>query len=201
MSREPERGERAAPEPAVDRSLDLVVRLATVAEIAAMQRIEVDAGRRFARIGMHEIANDPPPDAAVLAMHIETRTAWVAVVDDPAAGPAGRVLGYALASVVDGEAHLDQVSVADDAGGRGIGTALIEQVCTWAGRTDVGVVHHSVTLTTFADVAWNAPMYARLGFEELDDLGPELAAIRAAEVAHGFDRLGRRLAMRRILAT
>ena len=47
----------------------------------------------------------------------------------------------------------------------------------------------AVTLTTFRDVPWNAPLYRHLGFVDLDDasLGPELRAIVAAEAAHGLD--------------
>jgi GNAT superfamily N-acetyltransferase len=45
----------------------------------------------------------------------------------------------------------------------GIGRRLVAEVLAWAGR------HHRerVTLTTFTDVAWNAPFYARLGFSVL----------------------------------
>ncbi|MGC3003056.1 GNAT family N-acetyltransferase, partial [Streptomyces sp. G35A] len=50
------------------------------------------------------------------------------------------------------------------------------------GRADV--------LTTFAEVPWNAPYYARLGFRPLTgpDLTPGLRRIRAEELGHGLDR-------------
>jgi hypothetical protein len=54
-----------------------------------------------------------------------------------------------------------------------------------------------VTLTTYADVPWNGPWYARHGFAELAELTPELARLRAAERAAGLDRHGRRLVMSR----
>jgi hypothetical protein len=55
----------------------------------------------------------------------------------------------------------------------------------------------SVTLTTFRDIAWNAPFYARCGFAELADrdLNPRLAAIRVREAALGLD-VANRCAMR-----
>ena len=58
----------------------------------------------------------------------------------------------------------------------------------------------SLTLTTFRDVPWNAPLYARLGFEMLADetLSPELREKRAEEVAHG-QTYERRCAMRLML--
>ncbi len=47
-----------------------------------------------------------------------------------------------------------------------------------------------MTLTTYRDVPWNAPYYARLGFEVVadEDLGPGLRAVRELEVERGLDR-------------
>jgi hypothetical protein len=56
-----------------------------------------------------------------------------------------------------------------------------------------------MTLSTFADVPWNAPFYARHGFETFADLGPGLHGYRATEVSIGLDRLGTRVVMRRVL--
>jgi hypothetical protein len=53
-----------------------------------------------------------------------------------------------------------------------------------------------MTLTTFRDVPWNGPYYAALGFEVIDDLSPELAAMREHERAIGDDDFGPRVAMR-----
>ena len=55
-----------------------------------------------------------------------------------------------------------------------------------------------LTLTTFAEVPWNAPYYARIGFRVLADaeLSPGLRAIRAHEAALGLDRWPR-VCMRR----
>jgi hypothetical protein len=60
--------------------------------------------------------------------------------------------------------------------------------------------HAAITLTTFRDVAWNGPWYARNGFAVVDDPDqePELRAIRASETARGLDALPR-VAMRRVL--
>lgn len=56
----------------------------------------------------------------------------------------------------------------------------------------------ALTLTTFPDVPWNAPYYARLGFRVLadGDVGPQLRRIRAHEAELGLDRWPR-VAMRR----
>ena len=131
-----------------------------------MQAIEVDAGERFRDIGLHVVADDPPPDAVVLLEHVAAGTAWVAEEAPSVA------VGYALASVVDGDGHLDQVSVLGRAAGRGIGAALVAVVLAWSRAAG----HPAVTLTTYRDVPWNGPWYARQGFIELpeDELGCEL---------------------------
>jgi hypothetical protein len=48
----------------------------------------------------------------------------------------------------------------------------------------------ALTLTTFTQVPWNAPYYARCGFRLLDDdfLAPGLRKIREHEAALGLDR-------------
>lgn len=166
------------------------VRLATAGDVAAMRALEVDAGIRFREVGLDAIAADDPPAAELLIAHIGNASAWVAVdLHD-------RALGYALASMVDAEGHLDQVSVAADAGRRGIGTALIQQVCDWSREQGA----RAVTLTTFRDVAFNGPYYESLGFVVVDDgeCGPELAAIRHNERDLRLD-IAPRVAMRRRL--
>jgi hypothetical protein len=68
-------------------------------------------------------------------------------------------------------------------------------VCDWAGANG----YPAVTLTTFRDVPWNGPFYARLGFRVLDDLPAGLEAIRQHEKDIGDDDFGPRVAMRRDL--
>ena len=139
----------------------VTVRLAEPADVPAIQAIEIAAGRLFADIGMHDVAEGGPHETAVLMRSISTGRAWVAESD-------GRVCGYALADVMDGAAHLEQVTVDPDWGRRGIGRRLIDAVVGWAkadGRS-------ALTLLTFRDVPWNGPYYARLGFAELPDDRP-----------------------------
>jgi GNAT superfamily N-acetyltransferase len=146
--------------------------------------------KRFVDIGLDSIAGDEPTSTALLRTHIDASTAWVAVDD------IDRIVGAAWASIVDGEGHLDQLSVAVDTGRRGVGRALIEQVCTWAAAEGLD----AVTLTTFRDVPFNGPFYERCGFRVIDpDLyGPQLAAIRQLECDRGIDVVPR-VAMRRRL--
>jgi GNAT superfamily N-acetyltransferase len=166
------------------------VRPATPQDVPQLPGIEVRAGVRFREVGLDAIADDDPPGEDELLAHVADGTAWVAEVD-------GQVVGYAVASVVDGEGHLDQVSLAPEHAGRGLGRALVQQVCDWAATEGFD----AVTLTTFRDVEWNGPLYRHLGFADLaeGELGPELAAVRRHEQELGLD-VAPRIAMRRRLA-
>ncbi|MCT1917360.1 GNAT family N-acetyltransferase [Kocuria rhizophila] len=133
----------------------------------SLSAIEAAAGEAFRSIGMPEVADDPLPDVQRLKRHASAGRAWVATVDN-------QVVAYALAVLRDGSAHLEQVSVHPDHAGQRIGANLIDAVTSWA--RDRG--DERLTLTTFADVPWNAPYYRKLGFRALPDdaLGPQLAA-------------------------
>ncbi|MEO5723493.1 MAG: GNAT family N-acetyltransferase, partial [Ilumatobacteraceae bacterium] len=105
-------------------------------------------------------------------------------------------VGYVLVDVVDNSAHVEQISVLPRHQGHGVGRALLEHVAAWARRSQL----MAVTLTTFADVAWNRPLYEHLGYRVLADyeLGPGLAARRAEESQRGLEPLTR-VCMRREL--
>ncbi|GAA1072681.1 GNAT superfamily N-acetyltransferase [Nocardiopsis composta] len=115
------------------------------------------------------------------------RFAAVLVAGEPAAGLAALV-------ELDGAAHLEQLAVHPDLGRRGIGGALLEAACAHARAAGFT----ALTLTTFRDLAWNAPFYARRGFTELpaEEWGPELAAQWRAEEQAGI-LVAPRIAMRR----
>ncbi len=169
-----------------------MIRLATMDDIEDMACIELDAGQMFNSLegdipGM-AIVGSHTADPEELSEHVASATAWVAV--DADAG----VVGYALALVVDGEGHLHQVSVQRSASGRRIGKALIDEVVAWTKRSG----YDALTLTTFRDVPWNGPYYARLGFFPMlpEEMGPELRDARAKEIEHGVD-VAPRIAMRR----
>lgn len=170
----------------------LTIRAARHDELHLLRSLERAAGRIFAGVGLDVVADDEPPSIEELGHYLTLGRLWVAVdeTDQP--------LGYAMVSEVDGEAHLDQVSVHPDHGRQGIGTALVEHACKWA--RDSGF--HAVTITTYRHVPWNGPLYARLGFEVVADadFGPEVAAIRATERAKGLD-IQPRVVMRRLSRT
>ncbi|MEV0198825.1 GNAT family N-acetyltransferase [Nonomuraea sp. NPDC050691] len=160
------------------------------AELALLQDIERAAGRCFFDIGMPQIAEDEPLPQEELARYLSAGRAWVAT--DPADLP----VGYLIADLVDGNLHIEQVSVHPRNARRRVGRRLVDHLAGQA--TAAGIP--ALTLTTFADVPWNAPYYARCGFVVLDDadLTPGLRAVRQREAAHGLDRWPR-VCMRRDL--
>lgn len=175
-------GERSSP----------VVRPAVPDDVALLAAIEVAAGARFRAVGMDAIADDEPlPDDLLRAARDEGRL-WVAELD-------GVVVGYALGERVGpagAQHHLEQVSVVPEAGGHGVGAALVEAVVDWARSAGGG----SLTLATFRDLPWNAPWYERLGFAIVADdaLDDALRTVRDHEAAVGLD-VSARVCMRRVL--
>ena len=164
------------------------VRAVRPAELPVLRDIERAAGESFRAIGMPEIADDEPLPLDVLADYLHNGRAWVA--DDDGDTP----VAYLIADVVDGNLHVEQVSVHPHWGRRGIGRLLLDHLAEHAAATGVP----ALTLTTFADVPWNAPYYVRCGFRVLDDadLTPGLRAVREREAGHGLDRWPR-VCMRR----
>jgi GNAT superfamily N-acetyltransferase len=167
----------------------MMLRPAQEIDLPVLREVERAAGRCFRDVGMPEIADDEPPPLEVLAGFVAAGTAWVATDGD-------RPVAYLIAVPVDGDLHIEQVSVHPDVAGRGIGRSLIEHVAGYAAQRRFS----ALTLTTFADVVWNAPYYERCGFRRLADtaLSPGLAAIRRREAEHGLDRWPR-VCMRRDL--
>ncbi|MFG2771062.1 GNAT family N-acetyltransferase [Streptomyces sp. NPDC048350] len=169
------------------------IRAAAPAELPLLQDIERAAGEPFRSLGMAVIADDEPLPLDVLDAYRRAGRAWVAA--DEADCP----VAYLLADTVDGAAHIEQVSVHPAAARRGVGRALIDHLATEAAAQGLT----ALTLTTFTEVPWNAPYYARLGFRPLADSDPQLTAglraIQRAEAAHGLATWPR-VCMRRELA-
>jgi GNAT superfamily N-acetyltransferase len=157
----------------------MVVRAAAPKDFASLREIERAAGRLFAEIGMAEIANDEPPSLDALHQYSDSGRAWVLV--DAHDSP----VGFALVDVVEGCAHIEQLSIHPRHHRHGYGRMLIHQIAAWA--QDRGMP--AVTLTTFRDVPWNAPYYERCGFQQLAEaeLTPGLTEVRARETDHGLD--------------
>ena len=157
------------------------IRVAGAAEYVHLADIEGRADQLFSLSGMHGLPDPATADDLAAAV-------LVLVAGRPA-------VGFAHVEVVDGVAHLEQLSVLPRAMRRGIGSALVEAACAWA--TTRG--YPAITLITFEDVPWNAPFYAGLGFAPITELTPGLVELRDWERDLGLDTLGTRVVMRREL--
>lgn len=153
----------------------MTVRSPRPGELELLAAIELAADSVFASVGI-----DLPADTAPLEYLQQAE--FVLVAGDP-------VVGFAVVERVDADAHLGQLSVHPSAARRGIGSALLAAVVEECAERGFP----AVTLTTFADVAWNGPFYRRRGFVTLDAPGPELRR-HVAELAW-LDALGRREAL------
>jgi GNAT superfamily N-acetyltransferase len=158
----------------------LAVRPVRPGDLEQLPALEAAADALFEDAGIGPL---PPRVGSVEEL---ADAAAVLVVGDP-------VVGFARLERVDGQAHLEQLSVHPSASRRGVGTALLEAAAGWAARSG----HEALTLCTFADVPWNGPFYARHGFVELTDPGPALRQLRDTERRLGLDALGRRVVLRR----
>jgi GNAT superfamily N-acetyltransferase len=124
-------------------------------EIKLLPQIENQADRRYGRVGLRRVVDMPSASIASLERGRREGRLWVAV------SPVGRVIGFALMKLPAGRAWLDQLSVLDAWQGRGYGTALIDRTTATARTFGFDTLY----LSTYRDVPWNEPFYARRGFK------------------------------------
>jgi GNAT superfamily N-acetyltransferase len=84
---------------------------------------------------------------------------WVVACDDEPVGFA--VIHHAI----DAQPFLEEMSIEPEHTRRRLGARLLETVCDHARGNGASYL----ALTTFDDVPWNAPFYARHGFRRLSD--------------------------------
>lgn len=155
------------------------IRATRLDDLEPIREIELRAGAPFHEVGMPEIATATVPPAADLAGYVRAGLSWVA------AGQEDRPAAFVLVKLIDGLAHIEQISVDPRYARQRVGRSLIDRVDAWAAGRGIS----ALTLTTFRSVPWNAPYYARLGFVVVPDRerGPELTALMAEEARHGLD--------------
>ena len=156
----------------------------------ALQAIEHAAAALFPEADLPASLRYRVTDHADLDVAIRNGRLWSALDRD------GSPVGFALATVVDDQAHLDEINVHPDHGQRGIGARLVQAVIDWARESGF----ESVSLVTFRHLPWNGPFYARFGFADIarQSLGPELKYLLDKDVEVGLDP-GNRVAMRLML--
>jgi 8-oxo-dGTP pyrophosphatase MutT (NUDIX family)/GNAT superfamily N-acetyltransferase len=156
------------------------VRSASAEDLAGLAALELAAAELLVEHVGPGVMDVPVPSGTERA----AQPGFVLVAGDPA-------VGFAHVLTLGPLAHLAEIGVVPAHAGHGIGSALLDAAMAEAARR--GCV--GMSLTTFADVPFNRPFYARRGFHALPETPPPLRAIREAEIAHGIDDLGRRVVM------
>jgi GNAT superfamily N-acetyltransferase len=103
------------------------------------------------------------------------------------------LVGFAACQACADALHLWELAVRHKAQGQGVGTALVQATLNLA--RDRGLP--AVTLSTFREIPWNGPFYARMGFVETPaaTLNARLEIIRQREALLGLP-VDRRMFMR-----
>ena len=166
------------------------IRRARLEELPRVREIDLAAGALFLETDYAFLWGSEPISLEILRERQREGLVWVAPDKE------GEPVGFAVATVIDGVGHLDELSVHPSHGRRGLGRMLTLAVCEWAKQAG----YEAVTLSTFRDIPWNRPFYERLGFRALaeEELGPGLKQVRAREEALGLP-LEKRICMRRDL--
>jgi GNAT superfamily N-acetyltransferase len=145
------------------------IRLAHAEELILLAQIERSAAVLFLDTPYAFLANDEPLSINFIQQRFQAGQVWMAVDPDDV------VVGFAITREVDDTIYLQEMDVDPAHGRRGIGAALVKTVIEWARLDD----HHAVSLSTFGDLPWNAPFYAKLGFRILDE----------SELTSGFQQI------------
>lgn len=168
------------------------IRLAREEDAEFLPDIELAAGQLFLGVeglagvaGMHAIPADRQRS------YIRKGHCLVAEAD-------GALIGFLSTEPCGRELAIREFSVHPDWQGQGIGAVLLRAVGIDAHNAGFS----AITLTTFDDVPWNGPFYARHGYVTVEDLEahPRLREEIEAEIANGLPR-GRRIAMIRFLGS
>ena len=168
------------------------IRAARVEEIPLLSETEQSAASLFLDTSYAFLVSDAPLPLDFVQQQLQAGRVWVAVNcrEQSKNHQHETVVGYAIELLeVECIIYLQQLDVAPKHGRRGIGSALVNTVCTWAKAQGYRII----SLSTFRGISWNAPFYSKLGFCSVDEaeLTTGFQQIRLKEVAAGlpiFDR-------------
>jgi GNAT superfamily N-acetyltransferase len=171
------------------RDSPYTIRPASAADRAVVRRIERTAAQRFAALGLHEITHGTGLSDELVQMFLRRGGLFLML-------HGVRPVGFVATCVLDGAGHVAEVDVVPKHAGQRLGSRLIDAAAEWS----VARGCRLLTLTTYRDVPWNAPYYARLGFREcaLESLGAEHRNVWEGQRAMGLS-MERRLLMARAL--
>jgi GNAT superfamily N-acetyltransferase len=163
---------------------DISIRPVRPEELALLPAIEAAADTMFEQLG--PLGDEPFPGPGTPE---EFAAALVVLVaGDPP-------VGLCRIDRVDAGAHLEQLSVHPEYGGRGIGRALLRAGVAWARERG----YDQLTLATYRDVSWNGPFYASEGFVEIGPADDWWVAHGGSPEEPVLRRYGTRIVMARSL--
>lgn len=159
-------------------------------DVRLLPAIELAAARLLAGHAPDSALTETTADEVLKAAQAHGRL-WVALADDVP-------IGFAHVEILEPTAaHLEEIDVHPEHARRGLGTRLVLAVCAWAAAAG----YREVTLTTFRDVPFNMPFYARLGFDVIpsEELSAVLLEVVESEARRGLDP-AHRVVMRRLIS-
>ncbi len=142
------------------------IRLATEDDFQYLPAVEDAAGEIFRDIGYDDIAGMPAtPPEEYKSLQKKGGLIWVA--DNAVSG----IVAFCATSPLPHGLYIKELSVHNLHMKQGLGSLLLKTALT-AGRSNGD---KSAFLLTFEKVPFNAPFYARFGFEIIEDLSPSPA--------------------------
>lgn len=164
---------------------------ATPQHLPAIPAIERSAASLFGEGFPPELREHTTPQSVLLAAQSEGRL-WVAIAPD------GELVGCVCVVLEGAGVHLGELDVLPAHGRRGIGTALVKTAECWARSHG----YSEITLTTYRDLPFNAPFYARLGFSIVPESEWDMGLRRLFEEEAGLEsERAKRVVMRMLLDT
>ena len=159
--------------------MNLKLRLAQRDDLAQLVAVERSAAQLFRQ--QQELQFIAEGEVMSQQQHVDfiaQQREWVMV------SPTEQIAGFIAVQPFAHSWHIAELSVAADWQRQGVGKRLIEEVAGLAMSQGI----QRLTLTTFVQVAWNAPYYQRLGFRIIPvaRLDAYLQHLLAQEVEQGF---------------
>jgi GNAT superfamily N-acetyltransferase len=158
------------------------IRPARAEELPQLARIEQSAAARFLDTPYAFLAHGESLPLEMVQQWFQVGPVWVVVERTARVGEA--VVGYAITRDLEGALYLQEIDVLPEHGQQGLGSALLDTIVIWAKQQGYAVM----LLSTFRDIPWNAPFYAKRGFQILDEaaLTAGLRQIRQQESQAGL---------------
>jgi GNAT superfamily N-acetyltransferase len=165
----------------------ILVRSASVADLAEMVAVDDDACTLYARAGLHfDFGPEHPFARAEYGRWARAASEGLAFLAEE---PGGRAVGLMIVGRIDGLPYLDQLSVRTSAMRHGLGRRLLTQAIGWAGSTPLW-------LTTYGHLPWNRPFYESAGFVHVSESGCPAGIVERLEVERRWlPAPGERIAM------